>query len=270
MVTSHAQGLFTYDAAAPLHIRNLSSEQRDGAFIRDIELVGDGRTSEAYLVEPQQIRSGAPAVVFLHYFDEAESDGDRTEFLAEAVALAGDGLVSYLPQGSFPWSAPPTDAPSDTARITDEVVRIRKGIDLLAHRPGVDAQRLAIVGHDFGAMYAALVLATDRRPKAGVLMAGVPRWSDWFLPFWQIRGDRFDYQRALAAYDPIAHIANAAPARLLLQFARDDYYIAAMTARELFRAASEPKTLLTYPTDHSMRDESARSDRRSFLADALA
>jgi hypothetical protein len=102
-----------------------------------------------------------------------------------------------------------------------------------------------------------------------VLIAGVPRWADWFLPFWQIAGDRFDYLRALAPFDPITHVANAAPAALLFQFARNDFYVAGMTGLEFRRAASDPNELKAYETDHAMRVPDARADRLAFLAAQL-
>lgn len=49
-------------------------------------------------------------------------------------------------------------------------------------------------------------------------------------------------------------------------FARADYYVARMTAHELFRAAGEPKELKEYDkVDHAMRSAEAATDRAAFL-----
>lgn len=246
-----------------------SRETRDHAEVVDV-VYGDPETGdvEAYLVEPAAGGTG-PAVLYLHWFDTEAPDGNRTQFLDEAIGLAEFGVVSLLPQGAFPWDGPPTGAESDTRRIREHLARQRRGIDLLASRQGVDAGRIGVVAHDFGAMYAALIAAEDRRPVAYALIAGTPRWGDWFLPFWKIAGDRSDYLSAMAPIDPITRVRHAAPAELLFQFARNDFYIARMTAREFAGAASEPNSLLFYDAEHDLRHPQARTDRIEFLARTL-
>lgn len=108
-------------------------------------------------------------------------------------------------------------------------------------------------------------MARDRRLQAGVLIAPANRWTDWFLRFWPIAEDRLDYQRALRPLDPIEHVARVAPAPLLLQFAEQDYFIAGMDASELLLAASEPKRIERYESDHALRHPQARADRRDFI-----
>jgi pimeloyl-ACP methyl ester carboxylesterase len=186
------------------------------------------------------------------------------------MALARDhGVVSVLPQGRFPWASPPTDAEADAARIRAEIDAHRTALDLLAARPDVEAGRIGLVGHDFGAMHGVALAADDERLAAVVAIAATPRWGDWFLPFWPIAGDRFDYLRALHSLDPITRIGAIAPRPILLQFARGDFYIADMTGLELARAAGEPKTLSAYDADHAMRVPEARVERGAFLGRAL-
>lgn len=241
--------------------------ERDGTRIHDLRLP-DGR--EAYLVEPMSGSSGA-GILFLHWYDTEAPDGNRTQFLDEAEALARDrGLVSLLPQGRFPWHAPPTDHDADVARIRAEVDGLRQAVDLLAARPDVDGGRIGLVGHDFGAMHGTLLAADDDRLASAVLIAAVPRWGDWFLPFWPIAGDRHDYLRALSVVDPIVRIADVAPRPVCFQFARGDFFIAPMTGLEFHAAAGDPKELHAYDgADHAMRVPEARADRTAFLARTL-
>ncbi|MEO7296202.1 MAG: alpha/beta fold hydrolase [Candidatus Limnocylindria bacterium] len=242
--------------------KRVTSEERDGARVHDTRFADDG---EAFLVEPIEGGRGA-AVLFLHWFDTEAPDGNRTQFLDEAINLARDrGVVSLLPQGRFPWAGDPTDAEADAARIRSEVDRHRAAVDLLAARPDVDDGRIALVGHDFGAMHGTLLAADDERVAAVVLIAATPRWGDWFLPFWPIAGDRHDYLRTLASLDPISRIGAISPRPVCLQFARNDFFIAAMTGLELHRAAGEPKEMHAYDTDHGVRDPLAAADRSAFL-----
>ncbi len=239
-----------------------TTEQRDGSRVHDIRFADD---AEAFLVEPIDGGRG-PAVLFLHWFDTEAHDGNRTQFLDEAVGLARDrGVVSLLPQGRFPWAGDPTDAEADAACIRSEVNLHRAGVDLLAARPDVDHGRIALVGHDFGAMHGTLLAADDERVAAVVLIAATPRWGDWFLPFWPIAGDRHDYLRVLSPLDPISRIGGIAPRPVCLQFARNDFFIAAMTGLEFHRAASEPKEMHAYDADHGVRGPQAAADRAAFL-----
>ena len=239
--------------------------ERDGARIHDTSVA----ETEAYLVEPMDGGRG-PALLFLHWFDTEAPDGNRTQFLDEAVALARDhGAVSLLLQGRFPWAGDPSAAAADAARIRAEVARHRAAIDLLAARTDVDAGRIGLVGHDFGAMHGVLLAAEDPRVATAVLIAATPRWGDWFLPFWKIAGDRHDYLRALAPLDPIERVAAIAPRPVCFQFARNDFFIAPMTGLELHRAAGEPKEMHAYDADHGVRDPQAALDRLAFLRPLL-
>lgn len=242
------------------------STERDGARISDVR-VGD--LSDAHLVEPVGGGRGA-AVLYLHWFDPEAPDGNRDQFLDEAIDLArGHGVVSLLPQGRFPWAAAPTDAEADLARVREEVAGHRLALDLVAGRTDVEHGRVAIVGHDFGGMHGIVLAAEDERVAAVVAIAATPRWGDWFLPFWPIAGDRWEYLRALHAVDPIARIGEIAPRPICLQFARGDFYIADMTGLELHRAAGEPKEIHAYDADHAMRTPAARADRVAFLRRVL-
>jgi fermentation-respiration switch protein FrsA (DUF1100 family) len=101
-----------------------------------------------------------------------------------------------------------------------------------------------------------------------VMIAPTPRWSDWFLRFWPIDGDRFDYMRTLDPVDPINAVRDIG-APTLFQFGKQDFYIAAMSGTEIFEAAREPKTMKAYDGDHSIGLPQARADRLDFLASLL-
>ena len=285
--------VLAHDAARPLAVAVLGVERRAGARILDLTLDdgADGRIA-AFLVAPAGAPPGTgagpgagappgPGILWAHWFDSEAANANRTQFLDEAVRLAGRGVTSLLPQGAFPWASGPTGSATDRAKVEAEVLRIRRGLDLLiaglaeTGAAGVaavapsDPARLAMVGHDFGGMAAAVALAADRRPCAAVLIAVTPRWADWFLPFWPIAEDRLSYLAGLRPVDPIEWIGQAAPAALLLQFARHDFYIAPMTAHELHRAASQPKAIHWYDAGHDMDVPKAQADRLAFLAAQL-
>jgi pimeloyl-ACP methyl ester carboxylesterase len=224
---------------------------------------GDARV-EAYIVEPAdgRVRAG---ILFLHWLGDHRSD--RTQFLAEARTYAERGVRCVLPAGRLPWEPDPVDARTDIANLEIEQLRLGVAVDRLASGLSKGTP-LGLVGHDFGAMHG-LVLAT-RRPafKAAVLIAATPRWGDWFLRFWTMDVDRFDYLRRLAPYDPVT-VAPKHRATTLWQFSERDYFIAPMSAVELAKASGPDPTIEWYKADHAMRSPRARARRAAFLGRTL-
>lgn len=251
----------------------VAAEDRDGILVRDIRIEApSGDPIEAYLIEPAIVdaRTPRPGLLFAHWFDTEAPNGNRTEFVPEAVEWARrHRAAAILPQLTFPWAGDPTGSAADGGRVVAEVTRLRRCLDLLAARPAVDAARIGAVGHDFGGMHAILLGTVDRRPAAYVLIAAVPRWADWFLPFWAIEEDRIDYLRAMRPFDPIEHVGKAAPARVLFQFGKRDFFIAPMTGLEFKRAAGDDAELKAYEAEHDMAIAEALSDRTAFLETVL-
>jgi pimeloyl-ACP methyl ester carboxylesterase len=226
---------------------------------------GEGEAAvEAYVVEPPDARARA-GMLFLHWLGEHRSD--RTQFLSEAREYARLGVRSVLPAGRLPWGPDPVDADADLANIELEQRRLGAALDGLAEGLPKSAP-VALVGHDFGAMHGLLLAA--RRPAfaAAVLIAATPRWGDWFLRFWKMDVDRFEYLRRLAPVDPIES-ARSLRAKALWQFSERDFFIAPMSAVELARASSPEPAIEWYAADHAMRSAKARAARRAFLTREL-
>jgi dienelactone hydrolase len=257
--------------AGPPTYETIGADERDGARILDVRIAADESPIEAYLVEPEAPGPDhGPGLLFAHWFEPQAPNGDRSEYLDEAVSWARErGATSILPQLLFPWHGEPAGSAVDVARIREEVARLQRCLDTLVAQPHVDAARLGVVGHDFGAMHGLLLASEDGRPAAYVFIAGVPRWGDWFLPFWTLPDDRIDYLLALRPLDPIEHLERVAPARLLFQFGDRDWFIAQMTGFEFRRAAGDTAEVTSYDAGHDMSSPEALADRTTFLAEAL-
>lgn len=228
--------------------------------VTDTVLGAGDAAVEAYVVEPGDapVRAG---ILFLHWLGDRRSD--RTQFLPEARLLAGLGVRSVLPAGRLPWVPDPVNADTDVANIEAEQRRLGAALEALAAGLPKGAP-LALVGHDFGAMHGLLLAARKPRFAAVVLIAATPRWGDWFLRFWKVEGDRFEYLRRLASVDPI-EAAGDLKATVLWQFSERDFFIAPMSAVELANAAPGEPVIEWYPADHAMRSPKARRSRQAFL-----
>ncbi len=260
---------FHYDASAPLQVQEISVVNKNGVAIHDITYVSEGKTISAYLVEPGGNGPFA-AIEFIHWL-ASTPDANRTEFLQEAITLAHKGAVSLLPQGTYPWIDSPVNAQQDCANTIQQTIALRRGLDLLLSIKTVDSKRVAFVGHDYGAMYGAILAGVETRIKTFVLMTPIERFSAWNVPFFLPAlnpADRLKYINDTAAIDPINYIGHAAPASLLFQFAKNDVFVAEGDVLNLTELASKPNTVKLYDTGHHLND-AARLDRLSWLIQHL-
>jgi dienelactone hydrolase len=259
--------LTRYPSELPLDVREEKVEQRKGATVHDVTFAGLSPTDRirAYVVKPPG-RGPFAGVLYVHWLGEPETT-NRTQFLDDAVALATQGAVSVLVDAM--WSAPGWYATrtheTDYERSVQQVQRLRRALDLLVAQPGVDPKRLGFVGHDFGAMYGALMGAVDQRPRAYVLMTANPRFSTWYLLGRRQPKDREAYLRQMEVLDVTRYLPALSPAQVFFQFASNDRYVTAKEAQEVYAAAKEPKLMRTYPTDHGLDVQRGAQDRFQWL-----
>jgi len=174
-----------------------------------------------------------------------------------------------LPQGYFPWVPDPDGTTKDVRLVKDQVRAYRAALNRLASDEAVDDSRIALVGHDYGAMYGALLADRDERVSAMVLQAPDAEMGNWFATFWlQLEGQqRADYLSLFAGLDPVDHTARLG-SRVLFQWAGEDFFIPA-EVRAAYAASSPAAQVKLYErSDHELTD-AARVDRLAFLTEQL-
>lgn len=182
------------------------------------------------------------------------SSGDRYGLLAEAEALHKQGFGVLLldfpghgeSDGSVHWS-------------DGEVRAVRAGVDYLAARSELDANRLGILGFSMGGYIAAIAAAQDPRLHAVVLSATPTdarvhtlyeyrRWT-WVgqrAALWALERHGMD----LNGPAPIREVARIAPRPLLIFGGKQDLVVPESMLRSLFDAAREPKQLVLIEGGH--------------------
>lgn len=262
-----AEELFAETATADeIDVVELGSETRDSAVVRDMRFAGSrGALVEAWLVEPPSGDARA-GVLFLHW--RGEHDSDRGEFLDEAVELAGSGVASILITQVFPFVVGAEGLDHDRVEIGRQVRDARRALALLRAKLG-DAP-VAVVGHDFGGMYAAILCGLDPGLDAIVVMTPTTTWANWFIDFVHVvpAAEAPAYRAGLEDVDPITWIAGGADTPLLLQFAAADVFVPRSVVEGFTAAVGDLADARTYTTNHPL-DEAARSDRIAWLLDEL-
>jgi dienelactone hydrolase len=266
-----AAGIYDYNQSAPLDLKVDKTEVHDGIEVRDITFAGvtGGRTA-AYLVIPKT-NGPHPAALMVHWYAPEEHDSNRTQYLEQAVDLAKQGVVSLLPETM--WSEPKWFPARNRADDYDASVRsvkeLRRALDVLLRQSGADKKRVAFVGHDFGAMYGALLITVDRRPTVYALQAFTNEMSHWYLYGPKMpEADRKQFIAKLKPMDAVEHLGNASPAPVLLQFGTTDVHVSKGRAEAIIAATSEPKKVIWYEAGHGLNGQAVK-DRMTWLKEQL-
>jgi cephalosporin-C deacetylase-like acetyl esterase len=268
---------FDYDNSQPLDVQQALLHEREGVKVYDVTYISPkGGRVTAYLVVPTAQGRHA-GIVFGHW-----GAGTKTEFLPEATLYARAGAVSLLID--YPWVRPAqwrtklkevADPESDHQTRVQTVIELRRGIDLLTARPDVDPNRLAYVGHSFGAQWGAILSAVDGRLKGAVLMAGIPDqasiWRDSNDPsIVEARaalpqGRLEAFLKSSRRTDPVVYVEHSR-IPLLFQFARYDRFFNKAAMDRYADAATCPKEVRWYDTGHDLNDPQALTDRFDWLS----
>jgi len=211
------------------------------------------------------------AILYVHWYEPDAPDSNRSQFVEEAKELARNGAVCLLIETL--WSDLDfflkRTQDDDSQNSIEEVVNIRRGMDLLLSQPDVDSNRFAYVGHDFGGMYGVLAGSLDQRPRNYVVMAPTPRFPDWYLYLPKLEGEKREaFIRQMSEIDPIVHVPHLFPASVLFQFGSDDPHVPKERAEEFFAAAKEPKEIKWYQAGHGLNAD-ATIDRIRWLKEKL-
>lgn len=229
----------------------------------------DGSRNAATLVSPAAGGNAPqPAILFLHWYGPPSPTSNRTQFLPEAVELAGDGVVSLLVD--TPWTRERWFGQRDSAKDYEFTVQmakdVRRALDVLLAQPRIDPSRVAVVGHDFGAMWGALAAAADPRVTHFVYAAGTSSFTDWYLYTPKREGaEREAFVAKLAPLDPINFLPKIAPRPVLLQFGSKDPHVKNDAAKAQADATKDPKTVKIYENAEHELTFQARLDRLAWI-----
>lgn len=228
---------------------------------------------------PQKYKAPYSTILFVHWFEPKASNSNRQEFLPVAKKLAQKGYASLLIDAY--WSTTPEefekhpvlywnqDIAHDTQLCLKQITEILDALEYLKIDTQVDNNRLAFVGHDFGAMYGSIVANLVNDFSTYILMAATTEFRHWFKFGSKLTAEAFQkYAEAIAIFDPSKHIQGAYPASILFQFATDDFYVPKGIATSYYEAAKEPKELRWYQAGHSLNQQ-AFADLEEWITNKL-
>ena len=265
------QKMREYQKLEPRDLRVVRSRMQDGIESQLLVIetpFGYRRVVEMYLPEDGNSRA---AIMYVHWYEPWSPNSNRRQFEEEAKEMAGAGAACLLIETL--WSDNDffikRTQEDDVRNSVEEVVNIRRAMDLLLSQPNIDLKRFAYVGHDFGGMYGVLTGSLDQRPTHYVVMAATPRFPDWYLYSPKLEGEpREVFIRQMSEIDPITHVHGLSPAEVFFQFGTDDPHVSKERAEEFFVSAKNPKEMKWYESGHGLNEE-ATHDRKKWLKQKL-
>jgi len=259
--------MFEYDAKAPLDLKEEAPlESVEGIAVHDVSFAVGASRANAYIAVPPG-KGPFPAIVYMHW-----GQGNRTEFLPEAIAMAKAGASSLLLEPAQPENG-------EMAGYAKMVRDIRRAVDVLSSRPNVDPKRIVYVGHSLGATWGGVLAASEPRFSGFVLMAGLPALSDFMQNSQRPEDVRMRARMpkdafkkmvdSFAPYDSVKWIAKAAPRAIFFQWADHDQYISRADAEKYFATAAQPKSQKTYFSGHELNGWDCFNERKQWLLEQL-
>jgi dienelactone hydrolase len=260
---------FAYDASAPLGYRDRGriNPKKDQIAVNDVSFTSGGKKIQGYLVQPSG-KARLPAVVFV-----AGGGADRRDLLGEAAWLAERRIVALTitPPSTAVKTAPATGpALLEQAKslTVNDVVAVRRAVDVLRTLPTVDKTRIGYVGWSLGGKTGTFVAASEPRVKALVLLsAGADQLSAFVAS--APPSLRAQAQSVLGSVDPIRYIAFAKPGSVLLEDGTKDEVVPKKALLNIANAAPKGTELRWYDAPHAL-DATAYQEAFAWLAKKLS
>lgn len=211
-------------------------------------------TVHAEYYRPMNAKGQRPAVLVLDILD-----GSQRVSRAEALWLAQHdipALVVYMayygprrnPADRVRMLMP--DIEHSTAAMTQTVLDCRRATAWLAAQPGVDADRLGVVGTSLGSFVAGLTAAAEPRLKTVCLLLGGgglvdafyehPKAATFRTAFQFIGGSKANIAKLIDPIDPLTYAPQLKDKRLLLLAASRDDVVPPTAAERLWKATGKP------------------------------
>ncbi|MFA6449256.1 MAG: acetylxylan esterase [bacterium] len=253
--------VFNYDAKAPLNER--WAALTDGPSYKLYKIVYESANGEkvpALFYEPKEARAPYPCIIMQHGYSGAKEDSKGMGVLQ--ITRAGYAVLAIDAQYHGERRAPgkdifSTDIPEDAKAMTQTVIDLRRAVDLLKKRKGVDPNRISYIGVSMGAILGSIFAGVETRVKAPVLVVGGGDWKT-LVGLSQI-GPAKIMRRELEAgnlpsidklaaelsfVEPLNFIWRISPRPVLLMNNKHDRIVPTEANRLLQEKAREPKEIV--------------------------
>jgi len=273
--TGGAAQLFNYDPKQPFDTTCESLQGRTDVEIKGCGFSGPrGGRLNFILVTPKNMKPPFAGVLFQHGGGQS-----MTNYLSEALILARVGVVSMI--ADAPARGEGKNSEINTMKLeavrdhqAEVVITERRALDWLLLQQGVDAKRIAYVGHSYGGIAGGVLAGVETRICTFVLIGAIPSYARHIREnqsaYWQdmrrnMSQEEFDRTLTMMQETDPDRYLPAARAPVLVQCARFDTDDNVRACPEVHRLVGGPKQLSWYDDDHNFTSLEAMRDRLAWL-----
>lgn len=273
--------LYDYDRNAPLEFHDNGVTDKGGVQLHDISYASPkGGKVTGYLLVPPG-KGPFAGLIFMH-----GGNGNRSSLLPGALIFARTGAICLLIDSPLNGArAIPGERLADftkpertRAAMIQNVIDLRRGVDLLLSRKDVDPARIGYIGGSYGGTIGGVLAGVEKRIKAYVLMVGSSDLAEFIktsphpnaVMTRKMLGPEQIERSAQILEDvaPIHYIGHAAPSALFFQNGRKDMFMPVPGVERYHAAGSEPKLARWYDAGHGL-DAAAFRDRAEWLREQI-
>jgi dienelactone hydrolase len=221
-----------------------------------------------------------PAALLLHGLG-----GGKQDLFVLQMALAQKGIASLAVDAAGHGARAQRALPIERLSLwqmrslaAQTIVDLRRAVDFLSGRPGLDPARIGFSGISLGGILGAVLFGAEARVRCAALLAAGGDWptligTSRIAVARQARSQR-NYRaetvgQILGAVDPVAFIGRAAGRPLLLVTNTGDTIVPRASSDALFRAAAAPKRRVLLPGEHVSDPTRALGEAIGFLTECL-
>jgi pimeloyl-ACP methyl ester carboxylesterase len=275
LLAGTALSQFQYDVKQPFDTTCEPIATRTDADVRGCGFSGPrgGRVS-FILVKPLRAKPPFPGVIFQHGGGQS-----MTNYLSEALILAQAGVISIIPDAPARGAGKNSELNTMKLEVARDfqaeiVITERRVLDWLLQQPGIDAKRIAYVGHSYGGITGGVLAGVEPRIAAFVLSGAIVSEARHIREngssYWQeMRRNMSPEEFAktldmLGETDPDRYLPLAR-APVLVECARLDTDDNVRGCPIVYQIAGGPKRLIWYDDDHNFTSLEALRDRLAWL-----
>jgi dienelactone hydrolase len=267
--------LFRYDSHAPLAVETVKTEAGQNLVRERLTFasVNQARVPAILSFDPST-PAPRPALMIQHGLHSSKDDPRLAELTA-AWAPFGFAVLTI----DAPLHGERAEGELDLMRLLGQpftglrfviqnVVDLRRAVDLLHERPDIAGHRIAYVGFSMSTFLGVQFVALEPRVRAACLALGGAGLFHYFSSQAADRA-RDDLELVASLLDPLHYAGLIAPRPVLQVNSETDQIIPAALGHMLYGALQEPKRAIWFRGQHGEVPDDVLRDVRLFLSDAL-